>query len=141
MSDQRNGATTVPTWQEWEKIADDEAQWQDHYERGLLKVEHVRDFVLRLWFEEELDVTIYEFDFAPLFREGNPGGVFTLLADPERFAQARAEYALVWLDLERGIDDGNIIDIAPECIRFFCEHYGVLIKAPGEAAHPGRVAA
>ncbi|MBX3000971.1 MAG: hypothetical protein KF893_20790 [Caldilineaceae bacterium] len=41
--------------------------------------------------------------------------------------------------LRKSCDDRSI-DIAPECIRFFCERYGTVIKAPGEAAHPERVA-
>lgn len=134
--EQREG---VPTWQAWRAVADDEARWQDHEERGLLKVEHVRDFVLRLWFEEELDVSIYEMDFAPLFRDANPGGVFAPLADGARFALARGDYALIWPDPDSGEVNENAVDLAPECVRFFCESYGTLLKAAG--ATPQRVAA
>jgi hypothetical protein len=133
--------TKTPTWQEWKEFANDATHWQNHWERGLLKAQHIRDYILRLWFEEELDVTIYELDFAPLFRDQNPGGVFAVLQDPERFALVIGDYALAWLDPESGVYDERSIDIAPECIRFFCERYGTLIKAPGEAAHPERVAA
>lgn len=45
-------------WQEWQRYADDARNWRDNNERGLLKAEYLHDFVLRLWFEEELDVTI-----------------------------------------------------------------------------------
>jgi hypothetical protein len=56
-------------WQEWQAYADNEANWSDSHERGLLKAEYIRDFILRLWFEEELDAAIYDLDFAPLFVE------------------------------------------------------------------------
>lgn len=44
-------------WTEWHALADDEGFWAEHQERGLLKAEHVEGFILRLWFEEELDVS------------------------------------------------------------------------------------
>ncbi len=56
-------------WKEWREYAGNEALWQDHQEKGLLKAEYVRDFVLRLWFEDDLDVSIYELDFYPLIIE------------------------------------------------------------------------
>jgi hypothetical protein len=65
-------------WEEWSVVADDAARWQNHAEKGLLKAEYVRDYVLRLWFEEE--------------------------------------------------SDDRAIDIAHECIRFFCEKYGKKVK-------------
>jgi len=52
-------------WKEWETLARNEALWQGHEEKGLLKAEYVRDYVLRLWFEEDMDVSIYELDFYP----------------------------------------------------------------------------
>ena len=127
-------------WQEWEDVACDEERWRDHWERGLLKAEHVADFVLRLWFEEQLDVSIYELDFAPLFIDQNPGGVFEVLREPERFQLVIGDHTLAWLNPETGVNDANTIDLAPECVRFFCERYGRLIKATGEAAHPERMA-
>jgi len=121
-------------WQEWEEASGDESRWRDHEERGLIKAEHVHDYVLRLWFEEDLDVTIYELDFEPLLVAENPGGVFEALRDPDRFRLAAGHYALVWLNPVTGEYDGEAIDVAPECIRFFCERYGRLLKTAGKAA-------
>lgn len=120
-------------WQEWRNYANDESNWSDSDERGLLKAEHVEGFVLRLWFEEALDVSIYELDFQPLFVENNPGGVFEPLRDPQRFQLVEGDYALIWLNPESGEYDENSIDIAPECVRFFCERYGRALKT----AHGG----
>lgn len=117
-------------WQEWRAAASDESRWQDKQERGLLKAEHIRDFVLCLWFEEELDVSIYELDFRPLFVDENPGGVFEALRDQKRFELVSGDYTLNWLNPDTGAYDETAIDIAPECIRFFCERYGKLLKAP-----------
>ena len=47
----------IMKWTEWHALADDEGFWAEHQERGLLKAEHVEGFILRLWFEEELDVS------------------------------------------------------------------------------------
>lgn len=118
-------------WQEWREYAENEQNWVDHDERGLLKAEHVDEFVLRLWFEEEMDVSIYELDFRPLFVDDNPGGVFEPLRNPERFRLVEGDYALIWLNAETGVYDENAIDIAPECVRFFCERYGRKLKAAG----------
>lgn len=116
-------------WQEWREAASDESRWQETQERGLLKAEHIQDFVLRLWFEEELDVSIYELDFRPLFVDENPGGVFEVLRDQKRFELVSGDYTLNWLNPDTGAYDETAIDIAPECIRFFCERYGKLLKA------------
>lgn len=35
-------------WKEWTTVADNEALWQNHQEKGLLKAEYVKDYVLRL---------------------------------------------------------------------------------------------
>ncbi|GAB4158286.1 MAG: hypothetical protein Fur0021_28050 [Candidatus Promineifilaceae bacterium] len=115
-------------WQEWQDYANDERNWIDHDERGLLKAEHVRDYVLRLWFEEDMDVSIYELNLRPLLVENNPGGVFESLRDPERFRLVEGDYALIWPNPETGELDTAAIDIAPECIRFFCERYGRKLK-------------
>ena len=115
-------------WQEWTTVANDEALWQNHEEKGLLKAEFVEDYILRLWFEEDLDVSIYELDFYPLVVEDNPGGVFAVLKDKERFRLVEGNYALVWPNPETGEYDERAIDIAPECIRFFCERYGKKLK-------------
>ncbi|MEW5956202.1 MAG: hypothetical protein AB1801_00640, partial [Chloroflexota bacterium] len=63
-------------WKEWHTLAENETYWQNRMEKGLLKAEYVNDYILRLWFEEKLDVSIYELDFYPLMVEDNPGGVF-----------------------------------------------------------------
>jgi hypothetical protein len=115
-------------WKEWSVVADDVARWQNHEEKGLLKAEYIKDYVLRLWFEEELDVSIYELDFYALVVSDNPGGVFAPLKDKERFRLVAGDYALIWLNPETGVYDDRAIDIAPECIRFFCEKYGKKVK-------------
>jgi hypothetical protein len=115
-------------WKEWSIVADDVARWQNHEEKGLLKAEYVKDYILRLWFEEELDVSIYELDFYPLVVADNPGGVFAPLKDQEHFRLVAGDYALIWLNPETGLYDERAIDIAPECIRFFCERYGKKVK-------------
>jgi len=117
-------------WQEWQEAADDESHWLESEERGLLKAEHVHDFVLRLWFEEEMDVSIYRLDFRPLFVDENPGGVFEMLRDQKRFALVSGDYSLNWLNPDTGAYDETAIDLAPECVRFFCERYGKLLKSP-----------
>ena len=117
-------------WQEWAEAAENESRWIGSPERGLLKAEHVRDYVLRLWFEEDLDVSIYELDFRRLFVDENPGGVFMALRDQKRFELVSGDYSLNWLNPDTGAYDETAIDIAPECIRFFCERYGRQIKTP-----------
>lgn len=116
-------------WQEWQIYADNEQNWVNHDERGLLKAEYVCDYVLRLWFEEELDVSIYELDFRPLFVEQNPGGVFQPLHHQARFRLVEGNYSLNWLNPETGAYDETAIDLAPECVRFFCERYGRKVKS------------
>ena len=39
-------------WSEWKAQAENEAAWLKNEERGLLKAEYVKDYILRLWFEE-----------------------------------------------------------------------------------------
>ena len=115
-------------WKEWQTAADDETLWIDNKEKGLLKAEYLNGYVLRLWFEEDLDVSIYDLDFYPLFVEENPGGVFELLRNKERFRQAIGDYALIWPNPETGEYDEQAIDLAPECVRFFCERFGKIVK-------------
>jgi hypothetical protein len=115
-------------WQEWNIFSEDEKNWSGSDERGLLKAEYLGEYRLRLWFEEELDVSIYELDFYPLLVAENPGGVFEVLKDVNRFALVDGEYSLVWLNPDTGAYDEQAIDIAPECIRFFCNRYGTMIK-------------
>ncbi len=112
----------------------------NHEERGLLKVEHLRDFVLRLWFEEAVDVSIYDLDFRTLVVDDNPGGVFLPLADQNYFQLAIGNYALIWPNPQTEVFDDNVIDLAPECVRFFCERYGKLVK-PAINFQPEPVAA
>lgn len=121
-------------WKEWTRVAGDESTWQDHEEKGLLKAEYVRDYVLRLWFEEDLDVSIYELDFYPLIVEENPGEVLLPLREQRRFQFVEGNYALIWPNPETGAYDEKVIDVAPECIRFFCERYGRKLKSPQRVA-------
>jgi len=115
-------------WQEWTDLAKNAGLWQGQREKGILKAEYVGDYILRLWFEDELDVSIYELDFYPLMVQDNPGGVFSALKDRARFQMVRGDYALIWLNPETGAYDEQAIDLAPECVRFFCEKYGKAIK-------------
>lgn len=116
------------TWSEWRILADDETRWINNQEKGLLKAEYLHDYVLRLWFEEDLDISIYELDFHPLFVGENPGGVFEALREVNRFQMVKGEYALIWPNPETGDYDEKAIDLAPECVRFFCEKYGKRVK-------------
>ncbi len=115
-------------WKEWSVLANNESLWQRHTEKGLLKAEYLHDYVLRLWFEESLDVSIYEMDFYPLLIEDNPGEALLPLRDQERFQLVKGDYALIWLNPETGDYDEQAIDLAPECLRFFCERYGTQVK-------------
>lgn len=121
-------------WQEWSHVAQNEALWTHHEERGLLKAEYVHDYVLRLWFEEYFDISIYELDFAPLLIDDSPGEVLLPLRDIKRFQLVKGDYSLIWLNPETGDYDEQAIDLAPECIRFFCEKYGKKIKVPQKIA-------
>ncbi len=118
-------------WQEWLTIADDPSRWKNREEKGLLKAKYVRDYVLRLWFEDEMDVSIYELDFRPLAVDDNPGGVFAPLKDQERSKRVQRDYALIWPNPETGAYDKQAIDMAPECVRFFCKKYGEPLKVSG----------
>lgn len=120
-------------WQEWLELAGKEALWENHEERGLLKAEYVRDYVLRLWFEEAMDVSIYELDFYSLIVEEEPGEVLLALRDKKRFQLVEGNYALIWPNPETGAYDEKAIDIAPECIRFFCEKYGKKLKVSNKS--------
>ena len=115
-------------WTEWQAVANDETLWHDREEKGLLKAEYMGEYKLRLWFEEDLDVTIYELDLYELIVEDNPGGVFEVLKDKERFKLVEGDYSLVWLNPETGQYDEQAIDIAPESIRYYCEKYGKTVK-------------
>jgi hypothetical protein len=116
-------------WQEWSALAEDTLYWQNREEKGLLKAEYIRDYILRLWFDDEQDVSVYELDFRPLFVEDNPGGVFEALRNRRRFSTARGDYALIWPNPETGDYDDQSVDLAPECVRFFSERYGTGVKA------------
>jgi hypothetical protein len=123
-----NCGVNIMKWNEWAEYATDETNWKNKFERGLLKAEHVKDYLLRLWFEENLDVSIYELDFYPLIEDENPGEALLPLRDKKRFELVIGDYTLIWLNPETGLYDEKAIDIAPECIRFFCEKYGKKIK-------------
>ena len=77
-------------WQEWREYADNESLWREHQEKGLLKAEYLHDYVLRLWFEDDLDVSIYELDLYPIIVEDDPGPVFLRLRDKEHFRLVEA---------------------------------------------------
>ncbi|OQY29907.1 MAG: hypothetical protein B6243_10780 [Anaerolineaceae bacterium 4572_5.2] len=47
-------------WEEWYRVARDEKLWQNREEKGLLKAEYVTDYILRLWFEENLKFIFFE---------------------------------------------------------------------------------
>ncbi len=117
-------------WKDWTEVAEDESHWQDSEEKGLLKAEYVQDYILRLWFEEDMDVSIYELNFAPLIVEDHPGEAFLPLREKERFRFVEGDYALIWPNPETGGYDERVVDMAPECVRFFCERYGKRLKAP-----------
>lgn len=115
-------------WDEWKTYASDESHWLGSHERGLLKAEYLTEYVLRLWFEEVLDVSIYELDFAPLLIDENPGPALLPLRILERFQFVRGDGGLIWLNPETGEYDEQAIDLAPECVRFFCQRYGKVVK-------------
>ena len=119
-------------WDEWRTYANDESQWLNVQERGLLKAEHLEAYVLRLWFEEDLDVSIYDLDWKRLLVDEMPGSALLPLQNLERFQFVKGDYALVWPNPETGEYDELAIDLAPECVRFFCEQYGKLVKAAKE---------
>jgi len=119
-------------WQEWSEVARNEALWENHEEKGLLKAEHVRDYVLRLWFEESMDISIYELDFYPLIVNENPGEALLPLRDKNRFEFVEGDYTLIWPNPQTGAHDEEAIDLAPECVRFYCEKYGKKLKTPEE---------
>ncbi len=121
-------------WEAWRVVASNENYWQNHEEKGLLKAESLGEFRLRLWFEETLDVTIYDLDLYPLLFEEEPGAALLPLRDEERFQFVKGDYALVWPNPETGAYDGSAIDLAPECVRFFCERYGQLVKSAQSVA-------
>lgn len=116
-------------WKEWQEVARNERFWQNHEEKGLLKAKYLQDYVLQLWFEEELDVSIYELDFHPLIVQEDPGEVFMPLRDKERFGFVEGNYTLIWPNPETADYDEQMIDLAPECVRFFCDKYGRVLKA------------
>ncbi len=100
------------------------------YELGILKAEHLKDFVLEVWFEENRDVSIYELDLYPFLSEPEAGVLADLLDDKERFSLVDGRYTLTWYDPETGEHNENAIDIAPEAIRWLCVNYGKIIKKP-----------
>ena len=126
-------------WKEWTKVVGEESVWRDREEKGLLKAEYVHNYVLRLWFEEDSDVSIYELDFVPLMVEDNPGEAFLPLREKKRFRFVEGNYALIWPNPETGAYDERAIDIAPECVRFFCENYGTRLKVPEAARSTMRI--
>ena len=61
--------------------------------------------------------------------EDDPGPVFLRLRDKEQIRLVEGDYALIWLNPETGAYDDKAVDVAPECIRFFCEKYGTKLKS------------
>jgi hypothetical protein len=127
-------------WESWRSLANDPTCWQNSAEKGLLKAEYLGDYRLRLWFEELLDVSIYELDFFSLLIEEDPGVALYPLRQLERFKFVKGDYALVWPNPETGAYDATAIDLAPECVRFMCERYGNLIK-PAQSTTPAQMLA
>ncbi len=121
-------------WEAWVKLANDEIYWQGRTEKGLLKAEYSHDYVLHLWFDDDGDVSLYELDFYPLFVTESPGEVFLPLRDKNRFRLVKGDYALIWPNPETWAYDSEAIDLAPECVRFFCEQYGKVLKSTKQAA-------
>ena len=113
-------------WAEWQAFADNEDTWTNATEPGLTDVEYLHDFVLRLQFADRPVKSVYEIDFAPLMVADNPGGVFADLKDVRRFRNVQADYALIWPDPVTH-DDSKAVDLAPECVRFYCQRYGRLV--------------
>ena len=111
-------------WHEWTSVAEHADNWLDYAEPGIKEVTSLGDVLLRIWFDDTPTPTGYEIDFRPLFLDQNPGGVFRPLADRSFFGKATGDYALVWPNPITGDFDEGIIDIAPECVRYFCEKYG-----------------
>lgn len=118
------------SWDEWQAYANNQSNWTNVTEKGLLKAEHIESYVTRLWFEEYLDVSIYDLDWKPLLVDEEPGQALLPLRNVERFQFVKGDYALIWSNPDTGEYDSNAIDLAPECVRFFCERYGTLIKSP-----------
>lgn len=121
-------------WDAWKALSKNEIYWQNALERGLLKAEPMGDYRLRLWFEEDLDVSIYDLDFYPLLFDEDPGPALLVLQNPDRFQFVKGDYALIWPNPETGSYDETTIDLAPECVRFFCRNYGKLVKPAQTAA-------
>lgn len=125
-------------WESWRSFANEPTHWQNSAGKGLLKAEYLGDYRLRLWFEEDLDVSIYDLDFYPLLLEEDPGPALKPLGRVDRFQFVKGDYALIWPNPDTGAYDETAIDLAPECVRFLCEHYGHLVK-PGPIAINGGV--
>ncbi|MGD1858250.1 MAG: hypothetical protein ACFB2W_28775 [Leptolyngbyaceae cyanobacterium] len=116
-------------WNEWKTYASNESHWAESNEKGLLKAEYLGEYILRLWFEEVLDVSIYDLDFKPLLIDEEPGPALNPLRQLDRFQFVKGDGTLVWPNPETGEYDQSAIDLAPECVRFFCERHGTLVKA------------
>lgn len=116
-------------WDEWKTCARDDSLWVNSDEKGLLKAKHMYDYVLRLWFEEGSSFSVYELDCKPLIVDEDPGPALLPLRDIKRFRTVKGNYTLTWPDSSDGRSDETSIDIAPECVRFFCQRYGTLLTA------------
>ena len=54
--------------------------------------------------------------------------------DRARFQVVRGDYALIGSNPETEGYDEQAIDLAPECVRFFCEQYGKAMKVSAQKA-------
>ncbi|GAB2189808.1 hypothetical protein MAH1_14160 [Sessilibacter sp. MAH1] len=97
-------------------------------EKGILKVEYIDGYILQIWFEEDLNVSIYNLDFLPIISSPDAGEVFNRLLNKNLFMQAVGRYNITWYDEETGEYNENAIDISPEAVKWFCKKFGKIIK-------------
>ncbi|GAB2198503.1 hypothetical protein [Sessilibacter sp. MAH4] len=101
-------------------------------EKGILKVEYIDEYILQIWFEEKLNVSIYNLDFLPIISSPDAGEVFNRLLNKNLFMQAVGRYNITWYDEETAEYNENAIDISPEAVKWFCKKFGKLIKINNE---------
>lgn len=112
-------------WQQLQSFLDTPS---NRHERGILKAEPLGAHVLEIWFEDNRDVAIYELDFLPILKAPGAGPALKPLLDEARFQQVSGRYTLTWLNPENGEYDEQAIDLAPETVRWFCEHFGKRVR-------------
>ncbi|MBI5472661.1 MAG: hypothetical protein HY961_09995 [Ignavibacteriae bacterium] len=47
-------------WKEWSALAENESLWAHSKEKGLLKAEYIREYVLHLWFEGQEPMNLFD---------------------------------------------------------------------------------